>query len=332
MATRPANPLVPPSTPSAAERTGRGRIELVRLTKTFGRGPSLVTAVDHVTLTIQPGQVFGFLGPNGAGKTTVIKMICGLVTPTSGEVRVGGHDVGRQRSQAVRQIGAVLEGSRNVYWSMSAWDNLFYFGRLKGLSGKEIRPRAERLLTELGLWERRGQSVGGFSRGMQQKVAIAAALITGPPVLLLDEPTIGLDVEAARTVREWITKLARDGTTVILTTHELEHAQELSNRVAVIRQGRIVADLPTHELLNRYAEDRYEIRLAGSTQLTESALPDGSHVVADNGTMRVLLPTTDDGELHRTLGQVQRAGARLLSVEQVRPDLEEVFVRLVKEG
>src|SRR5579875_3070913 len=123
-----------------------GRIELRELTKTYGPGATAVTAVDHVNLTVAPGQVFGFLGPNGAGKTTVIKMICGLVTPTSGEVRVGGFDVRRQRSRAVSQIGAVLEGSRNVYWSLSAWDNLFYFGRLKGLSGKDIQPRVERLL------------------------------------------------------------------------------------------------------------------------------------------------------------------------------------------
>jgi ABC-2 type transport system ATP-binding protein len=284
-------------------------------------------------LTVPYGEVFGLLGPNGAGKTTVIKMLCGLVTPTSGEVRVGGHDVRRQRSRAVQQIGAVLEGSRNVYWSLSAWDNLFYFGRLKGLSGRDIRPRTEWLLSELGLWARRNQQVGSFSRGMQQKVAIAAALITAPPVLLLDEPTIGLDVEAARTVREWIARLAREGTTIVLTTHQLELAQELADRVAVIRQGRIVADLPTKELLDRYAEDRYEIRLAGGfLPLPPNALPDGSHISTDDGFARITLPTSEDAALHEVLRQVQRSGARLLSVEQVRPDLEEVFVRLVKES
>lgn len=304
-------------------------IELEGLTKTFRNG---FTAVDNVNLRVQPGQVFGFLGPNGAGKTTTIKMMSGLVTPSAGRARINGYDIGRQRSKAVRQIGAVLEGSRNVYWSLSAWQNLLYFGRLKGLSGREIKPRAEYLLRELGLWERRHESVGGFSRGMAQKVAISAALITDPPVVLLDEPTIGLDVEAARTVKDWIAKLARDGKTVVLTTHQLAVAQELCHRVAVIRDGRIVADLPTEELLNRYAEDRFEIRLTGRLGDPEGVLPEGAQLHTDNGTTRIVLPSTDDAVLHDVLGRLRGREARLRSVDQVRPDLEEVFVRLVREG
>jgi ABC-2 type transport system ATP-binding protein len=129
---------------------------------------------------------------------------------------------------------------------MSAWQNLLYFGRLKGLRAREIKPRARRLLTELGLWERRDELVGSYSRCMQQKVAIAAALITDPPILLLDEPTLGLDVAAARTVRDWITHLSRDEhKTVVLTTHQFAIAQELPGRIAVIRGGQIIADLPT---------------------------------------------------------------------------------------
>src|SRR5918996_3122451 len=181
-------------------------IELRALTKRYGE----VFAVEDVSLRIPPGQLFGLLGPNGAGKTTTIKMIAGLVTPTAGTARLGGYDIGTQRSQAVQQIGAVLEGSRNVYWSLSAWENLLYFGRLKGLRAAEIRPRAERLLRDLDLWPRRHEQVGSYSRGMQQKVAVAAALVTDPPILLLDEPTIGLDVESARTVREWVLRLAPD--------------------------------------------------------------------------------------------------------------------------
>src|ERR671937_2933284 len=148
--TTPARARDPAAGPDAAGGE-RGAIELRALTKRYGRGRAVVTAVDDVTLTVAPGQVFGFLGPNGAGKTTVIKMICGLVTPTAGAVRVGGYDIGRQRSRAVRQIGAVLEGSRNVYWALSAWQNLLYFGRLKGLRAAEVKPRAQRLLGDLGL-------------------------------------------------------------------------------------------------------------------------------------------------------------------------------------
>jgi ABC-2 type transport system ATP-binding protein len=311
---------------------GTPAIELGELTKTYGHGANAVTAVDGVSLTVEPGQVFGFLGPNGAGKTTTIKMLCGLVTPTTGQVRVNGLNVGSQRGRAVRQIGAVLEGSRNVYWSLSAWQNLLYFGRLKGMRGRDIKPRAEALLRELGLWQRRNELVGGFSRGMQQKVAIAAALITDPPVLLLDEPTIGLDVEAARTVKQWIARLAREGKTVVLTTHQLAVAQELCHRVAVIRDGRIIADLPTAELLDRYAEDRYQVRVLGHLADAGRALPDGARVESANGTTRITLPSTNPDDLYSLLAHVQWREARLLSVDQARPDLEEVFVRLVGES
>jgi ABC-2 type transport system ATP-binding protein len=303
-------------------------IETVGLQKTYGRGAKAVAAVKPTTLTVPWGQVIGLLGPNGAGKTTIIKMISGLVTPTAGTIRLGGHDVARQRAQAVRLIGAVLEGSRNVYWPLSAWENLMYFGQLKGLRPAEIKPRAERLLTELGLWERRHEAVGSFSRGMQQKVAISAALITDPPIVLLDEPTIGLDVEAARTVKDWITHLARDeGKTIVLTTHQLEGARELSDRVAVIKDGEIIADLPTAELLARHAENRFEIRITGS--LNGAVLPAGARIERDADQTRLLLPDTDDRAVFAVLDRLGAAGSRLVSVSQARPSLEEVFIRLI---
>ncbi|WP_218010064.1 ABC transporter ATP-binding protein [Actinomadura kijaniata] len=177
-------------------------IEIEALTKVYGA--ARVRAVDGVSLSVPAGSVFGFLGPNGAGKTTTIKMLAGLLRPTSGRVRLGGYDVVRQRPAAMARFGAVLEGSRNVYWSLSAWQNLMYFGRLKGLRKARVAERAHELLTGLELWERRGEKVGGLSRGMQQKVAIAAALIADPPIVLLDEPTLGLDVEATRTVKDWV--------------------------------------------------------------------------------------------------------------------------------
>src|SRR5713101_2413466 len=208
--------VLTPTAATAALDTPVAALELSGLTKRYGKGARALTAVDHVSLTVPYGQVFGLLGPNGAGKTTTIKMMTGLVTPTEGTALVGGYDVGRHRGDAVRQIGAVLEGSRNVYWSLSAWQNLLYFGRLKGLSRRLIAPRAESLLRSLDLWERRHQAVGSYSRGMQQKVAIAAALITDPPILLLDEPTLGLDVQMARTVKDWIARLAHEqGKTVV---------------------------------------------------------------------------------------------------------------------
>jgi len=296
---------------------GRPAIGLSGLTKRYRRGKDWLTAVNDVTLSVPPGQVIGLLGPNGAGKTTTIKMACGLILPTAGTIRINGYDVGRQRADAVRQIGAVLEGSRNVYWPLTAWQNLMYFGRLKGLSGTEIKPRAQRLLADLGLWDRRDETVGSYSRGMQQKVAIAAALITDPPILLLDEPTIGLDVEAARTVKDWIAHLAAgEGKTIVLTTHQLPIVQELAGRIAVIRDGQVIADLPTGELLAGFA----------------GALPAGARAEADAQTTRVTLRDADQARLHRFLDDLRASGIPLLSVTQAQPGLEEIFLRLIGSG
>ncbi len=313
--------------PETGVETGGAAIDLRGLSKRYGS----VIAVEDVSLRIPPGQVFGLLGPNGAGKTTTIKMMAGLVTPTDGTARLGGYDIATQRSQAVQQIGAVLEGSRNVYWSLSAWQNLIYFGRLKGLRAADITPRAERLLRDLGLWDRRNEQVGGFSRGMQQKVAVAAALVTDPPIVLLDEPTIGLDVEAARTVRHWVVQLAHDeGKTIVLTTHQLAMAEELSDRVAVIRDGRIIADLPTDELLDRYVEDRFAVEVAGTGAAIASALPAHLALESAGGQTSIQLPTADQDALHALLAGLHAGAVPVLGVSRVRPSLEDVFVSLVK--
>lgn len=307
-------------------------IELSSLTKRYGRGREAFTALDAVSLSVPAGQVIGLLGPNGAGKTTTIKMIAGLIAPSSGSVRVGGCDVAHQRAAAVRQIGAVLEGSRNIYWPLSAWENLLYFGRLKGLRKSEIVPRATRLLGELGLWDRRSQPVGGFSRGMQQKVAVAAALVTDPPLILLDEPTLGLDVEAARTFKDWVARLAKEeAKTIVLTTHQLDVAQELAGRIAVIRNGRVIADLPTADLLARYAEDRFEITLGLPPEALGVPLPDGARTDVEGGLTRVRLPDTDTAGLYGFLDLLKRAQAPLVSVRRAQPDLEEVFIRLLHD-
>jgi ABC-2 type transport system ATP-binding protein len=165
---------------------------------------------------------------------------------------------------------------------------------------------------------------------MQQKVAIAAALITDPPILLLDEPTIGLDVEAARTVRDWIAHLAADeGKTIVLTTHQLPIVQELAGRIAVIRGGEIIADLPTADLLSRFAEDRFEVRAAGPRSGISGELPAGARAEADADTTRVVLQDADQARLHHFLEDLRASGIPLLSVTQVQPDLEEIFLRLI---
>jgi len=325
-----------PPDPESAIRPGVRPLafELTALSKAYerGKGPP-VRAVEGISLSAPAGQVVGLLGPNGAGKTTTIKMMCGLVTPTSGRVRLNGYDVARQRPMAVRQVGAVLEGARNVYWSLSAWQNLLYFGRLRGLTRRQIAPRAEYLLRSLDVWERRSQTVGGFSRGMQQKVAIAAALITDPPILLLDEPTLGLDVQTARTVKDWIAQLAHEqGKTIVLTTHQLAFAQELCDRIAIIHQGRLLTDLPVHALLARFRQDTYEIRLGSPLDPGAAPWLDGFSVTQENGGSSIRGPIADQDRLYDLLAQLRAQHLPLLAVEPVEPSLEEVFVQVLKEG
>ncbi len=305
-------------------------IEVEALSKTYTRHKSApVRAVDSLSLRVPAGQVLGFLGPNGAGKTTTIKMLCGLVIPDAGTVRLNGHDLARERGAALRQIGAVLEGTRNVYWRLSAWQNLMYFGRLKGQPGKAIKARAEHLLRDLDLWDRRGDRVAEFSRGMQQKVAIACALIADPPIVLLDEPTLGLDVQAARTVKAWVARLARDeGKTVVLTTHQLDLAQELCAHVNIMHRGRLVADHSLEDLLALYRQDRYEVRADGRLD-SRPGWADGLDVRSE-GDQTVISGIEDQDRLHAVIAGLRAMGAPLAGVQRIEPDLESVFVALVE--
>lgn len=311
-------------------------IELNQLSKTYAkRGGPPLQAVANLNLMIPAGQVIGFLGPNGAGKTTTIKMMCGLVEPTTGDVLLNGFHVRRQRRAAMHQIGAVLEGTRNIYWRLSAWQNLLYFGRLKGYGGKALRQRAEALLKELELWERRGDEVKEFSRGMQQKVAIACALIADPPIVLLDEPTLGLDVHAARTVKEWMKQLARtQGKTIVLTTHQLDLAEEICERVVIIRQGQMVVDEPTAKLLNLFQQEYYELRLdlASEAVAAHAAQLPLVHptVTGENGQTLITGALADEATIYQVLAQLAQHNIPLLSVKRAQPNLEEIFVEVTR--
>ena len=307
-------------------------IELESLSKTFRRGGSApVRAVVDLSLSIPRGQILGFLGPNGAGKTTTIKMMCGVVIPDTGRVTLRGHDVQRDRGGAMRQFGAVLEGARTVYWRLSAMENLMYFGRLKGVRDKYLKPRAERLLKELDLWERRNDDVREFSRGMQQKVAISAALMSDPPIILLDEPTLGLDVESAQTVREWVSRLAKEeNKTVLLTTHQLAMAQELCDRIAIINEGRLIADRTVGELLSLFRRDYYTIRVGGQFK-GQGSLPDGLNIEQGDSETTISGDIADQNRLHQVLRYIREEGLLILSVQRSEPSLEQIFVEMLNE-
>ncbi|PSB31745.1 ABC transporter ATP-binding protein [Stenomitos frigidus] len=235
-------------------------LQVQHLHKAYRAKGKATHAVQDVSLQIGAQEVLAFLGPNGAGKTTTIKMIAGLVVPDRGTVSIAGRDPHRD-PQALRSVGAVLEGSRNLYWRLTPAENLEYFGVLRGLSRRVARQRARVLLDRFELSHKSTTNVQKLSRGMQQKVAIAVALIHEPPLLLLDEPTLGLDVEATQTVKRLVREIASEGRAILLTTHQLDLAEELSDRVAIINQGKIVTEQPTQTLLQQFSSAVYRVEL-----------------------------------------------------------------------
>lgn len=309
-------------------------IELKRLSKTFDQGnKEPFQAVNSLDLSISTGQVFGFLGPNGAGKTTTLKMMCGLITQTKGSIRLNGYDIITDRHNAMRQIGVVLEGARNIYWQLSASENLLYYGRLKGYSGKDLHNRATILLHDLELWDRRHELVGDFSRGTQQKVAIACALVANPPIVLFDEPTLGLDVQAARTVKKWITRLAQqEGKTIVLTTHQLDIAEQLCERVAIMNKGRLITHKPIDELLNLFKQELYQIKVAGYLSQEQSRLFNEFTINQQDDKTILSGILSNPQELYLVIEKMKAQGLSLLSASKVNNNLEEVFVQLTDES
>ena len=207
-------------------------IEVQNLTRDYDG----LRAVDHISFEVDPGEIFGFLGPNGAGKTTTIKMLTGQLRPTSGQARVMGCDVVEERQRLKPQIGVVFE-HQNIYERLSARDNLLFAARLYGVNKR----RVDEMLDRVGLADRAKEKASKFSNGMKQRLLIARALLHQPKVLFLDEPTRGLDPHVARDIRSFVSELARQGVTVFLTTHIMEEADQLSDRIALLDQGKIVA-------------------------------------------------------------------------------------------
>ncbi|MGC1308128.1 MAG: ABC transporter ATP-binding protein [Phormidesmis sp.] len=311
-------------------------LESYDLRKRYGRGKRQFEAVRGVSLKIASGEVLAFLGPNGAGKTTTIKMIAGLIRPDAGWVRIAGKDPHRQ-PQALRGVGAVLEGNRNLYWRLTPMENLEYFGVLRQMRAKDARRRGEQLLAAFGLSDKRKEPVQKLSRGMQQKIAIAVALIHQPSLLLLDEPTLGLDVESGETVKRLVRQVADSGCAILLTTHQLNVAEALSDRVAVIRQGQIVAEQSTQALIEQFSNRAaYNIEFEGVLSEPQRAAIEALGASVNAQQVHYLPPEgraegkAEATTLYEILGQIYPLP--LVEVRQDRANLTDVFLRLVKEA
>ncbi len=308
-------------------------ISIAQVSKAFKAKSGVVHAVIDLSMQVDQGDVLGFLGPNGAGKTTTIKMICGLMLPSQGEIHVRDINVRTHRRQAMTHIGAVLEGTRNIYWRLSPLQNLAYSARLKGIRAHSCKAWGEVLLKELDLWSRRHDPVREFSRGMQQKTAIACALIHDPPIVLLDEPTLGLDINAAVTVKQWIKTLSTQyGKTLILTTHQLDLAEELCQGIAIMRQGRKVADHTVQELRNLHRKESVTARISATPAEVRAKVrrqwPEAT-MRHESDSITLAIPSDGKPSLAAVAAVLDQWPCDILSLEQSVPSLEDIFIQVI---
>jgi ABC-2 type transport system ATP-binding protein len=305
-------------------------------TGTIRRRSLEVEAVRGVSFAIEEGELFGLLGPNGAGKTTTIKMLITLLIPTSGCARVLGHDVVEDATWVRERIGYVFGGDRGLYERLSAWDNLRYFAELYGVDPGRQRARMEELLELVGLTGREKERVEGYSRGMRQRLHIARGLLHDPPVIFLDEPTIGVDPVGARELRATIAGLKAAGKTVLLTTHYMFEADALCDRIAVVAKGEVVAEGTPQELKDRVTEGTVvEIEVYGIEPDVVDGLRSLPGVTAvavedrDQAQVVVVQAAVGHEPTHAVLARLD--GVSLGRVTTREPTLEDAYVALVTE-
>lgn len=301
-------------------------IETRGLTKRYGD----VLAVDAVDFDLRRGELFGFLGPNGAGKTTTISMLTGLVRPTSGSIRVMGREVGHRIKQAQHLMGIVPDES-NLYPELNGFQNLCFCGALYGMRRHEREQRARELLDQFGLADVAGRAFAAYSRGMKRKLTIAAGLMHRPPILFLDEPTSGIDVLSARQIRQQLTAMRQSGTTLFLTTHYIEEAERLCDRIALIAQGRLVR-VDTLAGLIEEVQDAHVLALTLYSGLDDrrdalsDALPQATCEWESETELRIR--SISPVSLTFLVRWFESHGVEVLQARQLRPTLEDVFVKL----
>jgi ABC-2 type transport system ATP-binding protein len=298
------------------------------LARSFGQ----VRALDDLNLEVPAGSVFGFLGPNGAGKTTTIRLLLGLIEPTSGSALVLGFDTRTQSHEIRARAGALLEHA-GLYERLSAEDNLRFQGRVARMPRQQFDERIRELLTHVGLWDRRDEAVVKWGRGMKQKLAIARTLLHRPALVFLDEPTAGLDPVAAAGLRDDLARLAsQQGATIFLTTHNMAEAEKLCNLVAVVRQGKLLAVGSPAELRSRGGGQRAEIAGRGFSEAMLATLRQQASVSQasiDNG--RLMLVLKDGSEVAPLVSLIVREGGEVQEVRSGQGSLEDVFLTLMEE-
>jgi len=310
----------------------KNMIEVKKLKKNYGN----FTAVDEIDFDVHRGEIFGFLGPNGAGKTTTQRMLTSLLTPTGGSIRIDQKDI-TQYTREVKSIVGMVPEESNVYNELTAWDNLMFTGQLYRIPRKERKKNAQELLELFGLWDKKNIKVENYSKGMKRRLSIAMGVIHQPQILFLDEPTPGLDPQSARTIRELIKDLNKNGSTIFLTTHQIEEANQLCDRIAIINHGRIaVIDSPENLKTRIKGVQSVEISLEATTT-QKSSKEYGSNFSQLPGVRNVRkigdkwrLYTDDPTNLLSTLFKyAEKNQARIITLNTLTPSLEEVYLDIV---
>lgn len=303
-----------------------GMVSVSNLKKTYGN----FTAVDHISFNIQKGEIFGFLGPNGAGKTSTINMIIGLSRPTAGEITVNGIDVRRQTKKAQAMMGIVPDES-NLYNEMDGFDNLCFCAALYGMRKEEREPKARQLLEQFRLKDAGKRPFKAYSKGMRRKLTIAAALIHSPQILFLDEPTTGIDVESSRQIRDMIVELKKKGTTIFLTTHYIEEAERICDRIAFIAEGQIVASGTVPQLMESVSHG-HAIQFVADKSVESLPVELQNHFKGSKVTIQpdhsLVMLSEQRIPLFPVMEFFHDKGVEVYEARELRPSLEDVFVEL----
>ena len=303
-------------------------IDVHNLTKKFREN----IAVEKLTFHVDKGEIFGLLGPNGAGKTTTVRMLCSLIAPTSGSVSINGYDIANvEGSMKARKVIGLVPDNVGLYDSLSAVDNLEFYGRMYETPEKLVKENIEKYLRMLDLWEKRNQTVGTYSKGMKQKVAVARAIIHDPEILIMDEPTANLDPEASKTIRDFILELKRENRTIMLNTHNLDEAQKICTKIGVLKTRLVAVDTPAN-LEKSLSGNRTSIMLAEINNKILQTVKDLNlgNVVQDGNTLMIDLVDTDR-DTPIVVSAITAAGGKIRSVNEVKGSLEDAYLSLVKE-
>lgn len=303
-------------------------VEVQNLTK----GYKEIKAVDGVDFKVKKGEIFGFLGPNGAGKTTTVRMLTGIIKPDSGQAYILGYNIQKEPLKAKEHLGVVPETS-NAYVDLSAWQNLILTADLYGVHKKDAKKRADDLLKEFDLYERKNDKVKGFSKGMKQRLILAMALINDPQLLFLDEPASGLDVQSSILIRQRLLKLHEKGKTILLTTHNLEEANKLCERIAIINKGKIAA-IDTPENLKKMIKklNTIEVTFDDPINIQElSQLPEIQDI--NKKGEKYSLNTDNINNMILALTEYSKSkNIKINSLNTLDPSLEEVFIELIERS